>query len=188
MPPKPKHTREEIIAAGVEIMREKGVNALSSRELGARLGTTARPIFTAFKNMEELQNEVLKEIFAQMKALGKKLSNDLPFYKKCAVAMISFASHEPKLFQALFMCEHNNFRSMEKKYTVLKDVSDRCIQEFIKDFTLTEVQSKLVFNQLWIYTYGIAAMCALQLCSFTDKEICEKIAIQTEGILKIIKS
>lgn len=187
MPPKPKHTREEIITAGVEIVREKGVDALSSRELGARLGTTARPVFTAFENMEELQNEVRKEIFVQFKAFGKNFSNELPFYKKCGVMMISFATQEPKLFQALFMREQSDLHSMEKKYTVLKDTADRCIRESMKDFTLTETQAKRIFDQLWIYTYGIAAMCALRLCNFTDKEICEKITAQTEGMLRLVK-
>ena len=59
MPPKPKHTREQIIAAALELVSEKGMETLTARELGARLGTSARPIFTAFKNMEEVQQEVI---------------------------------------------------------------------------------------------------------------------------------
>lgn len=188
MPPKPKHTREEIIAAGAEIVREKGMDSLSSRELGARLGTTARPIFTAFENMEELQNEVRKEIFIRFKMFGKENSEDLPSYTKYGIMLISFATKEPKLFQALFMREQSDLHSIEKKYTVLKEAANRCIQEAVKDFAITEAQAKLLFDQLWIYTYGIAAMCALHVCSFTDKEILERITNQTQGMLRLIRN
>ena len=61
MPPKPKFTKEEITIAAVNLVREKGENALTARELGARLGTTARPIFTAFKNMDEVKEAVMKK-------------------------------------------------------------------------------------------------------------------------------
>lgn len=43
MPPKPKFTREEIIAAALEIVSEKGIEALTAKELGEKLGSSARP-------------------------------------------------------------------------------------------------------------------------------------------------
>ena len=56
MPPKPKFTREEIVGTALDLVREKGIEALTARELGAKLGSSARPIFTVFRNMEELTN------------------------------------------------------------------------------------------------------------------------------------
>ena len=54
MPPKAKYTREEIVQKAFQMTREKGIEAVAARELGKRLGTSSSPIFTAFKNMEEL--------------------------------------------------------------------------------------------------------------------------------------
>ena len=51
MPPKAKYTREEIIETALNIVAEKGKSALNARDLGAALGTSTRPVFTAFKNM-----------------------------------------------------------------------------------------------------------------------------------------
>ena len=58
MPPKPRVTREEIVAAALDIVSRKGIEALTARELGEALGSSARPIFTVFRSMEELQQEV----------------------------------------------------------------------------------------------------------------------------------
>ena len=58
MPPKPKFSREEIVQAALKIVSEKGVEALTAKELGQALGSSARPIFTVFKNMKEVQDQV----------------------------------------------------------------------------------------------------------------------------------
>ena len=48
MPPKPKFTREEVVDKAIELIKDKGIEALTARELGAKLGSSARPIFTVF--------------------------------------------------------------------------------------------------------------------------------------------
>ena len=58
MPPKPKFSKEEIIAAALDLVRAKGMEGLTARELGQRLGSSARPIFTVFSSMEEVQDAV----------------------------------------------------------------------------------------------------------------------------------
>ena len=55
MPPKPKFTREEVAKTAFDIVKKEGLSALTARELGSRLGTSARPIFTLFKSMEEVK-------------------------------------------------------------------------------------------------------------------------------------
>lgn len=52
MPPKPKFTREEIVAAALQVVRTRGLEALTTREIAAELGTSTRPIFTYFESME----------------------------------------------------------------------------------------------------------------------------------------
>ena len=67
MPPKAKFTKEEIMEAALRIVKTDGFDALTSRELGARLGSSARPIFTVFKSMEEVQQGVMKSARALYK-------------------------------------------------------------------------------------------------------------------------
>lgn len=60
MPPKSKFTREQITQAALNIVREQGLEGLTARALGKRLGSSACPIFTVFENMEEVQQAVLE--------------------------------------------------------------------------------------------------------------------------------
>ena len=54
MPPKAKFTKDDIIQAGLDIVKENGMDALTARALGSKLGSSSRPIFTVFQNMEEV--------------------------------------------------------------------------------------------------------------------------------------
>ena len=105
MPPKPKFTREEIIEAALKIAADKGIRALTSRELGAALGSSARPIFTVFKNMEEVCSEVRKAALDKFNAYAEKAAVYTPVFKQIGLQMIFFATEQPKLYRLLFMSE-----------------------------------------------------------------------------------
>ena len=70
MPPKAKFTREEVISAALEIVRANGEEALTARSLGEKLGSSARPVFTVFSGMEEVQSEVVSAAKAVYKNMG----------------------------------------------------------------------------------------------------------------------
>lgn len=68
MPPKAKFTREEIIEGAFQIARTEGFDKITARELGKRLQSSARPVFTVFESMEEVKMEVIaraKEVYGQ---------------------------------------------------------------------------------------------------------------------------
>ena len=100
MPPKAKYTREEIIETALNIVAEKGKSALNARDLGAALGTSTRPVFTAFKNMSELIEEVKKAAMKRFESYSRN-EPEVPAFKSVGMQMISFATNEPKLYQVL---------------------------------------------------------------------------------------
>ena len=69
MPPKPKFTKEEIVQAALNVVSEKGVDALTAKELGTALGSSARPIFTVFNSMKEVRDEVRIAAMQRLRAL-----------------------------------------------------------------------------------------------------------------------
>ena len=54
MPPKVKVTKEEIIAAALEILRQKGMEAVNARAVAAALGCSTQPIFSNYSSMGAL--------------------------------------------------------------------------------------------------------------------------------------
>lgn len=171
MPPKAKFTREEIISMALEIVREKGIEAVTARELGARLQSSARPIFTVFENMEEVLTEVLKaarELYKQYVERG--LQQDIAF-RGVGAAYIQFAVEEPKLFQILFMSERCGGSDLTHVLTHIDENYEAILKSVREPYQLDEENAKRLYQHLWIYTHGIAALCATKVCFFTQKEI-----------------
>ena len=101
MPPKVKFSREEIIAAALDIVREGGLTALTARSLAAKLGSSAKPVFGLFENMQEVQTEVMIAANAEYQSFlrTEMMRGTYKPYKASGMAYIRFAKEEKELFK-----------------------------------------------------------------------------------------
>lgn len=188
MPPKAKFTKEEIVNAGLEILREKGIESVTAREIGSHLNSSARPIFTVFNSMNEVLQEIefkTKEIYARYVREG--LENDIAF-KGVGQAYIKFAKNEPKLFQLLFMKELPKQTSLENILPVIDDNYDIILKSVKDSYGLSKDASINLYHHLWIYTHGIATLFATGMCSFSDEEISNMLTEVFVSLLIRVKS
>lgn len=187
MPPKAKFTKAEIIGAALNIVRTEGYEALTSRALGIYLGSSARPIFTVFKNMEEVQQamiEAAKSLYKEY--VNKGLTAEHPF-KGVGTQYILFSVNEPKLFQLLFMAEQKQIPDLSGVLPLIDESYGDILLSIQKDYEISELSAKKLYQHLWIYTHGIASLCATKMCRFTDEEISTMVTEVCMSILKKIK-
>ncbi|MBQ9764878.1 MAG: TetR/AcrR family transcriptional regulator [Lachnospiraceae bacterium] len=188
MPPKAKYTREEIIEIGFQMAREQGIDAVVARELGKKLGTSSSPIFTAFKNMEELQIEIRNKAMKEFESYVKDALNYTPAFKHVGIKLIQFAVEEPNLFRLLYMREYEASQSFEEMVGWLGDTVTVCVEVIENDYGLTNEEAKRLFRQVWLYTFGISALLANKVCHFKPEEISEMLSHEFQGALMLIKS
>lgn len=187
MPPKAKFTRDDIIMAAMQIVREQGLGAVTSRELGKKLGSSTCPVFTVFKNMEEVNEEVRNSAKALYKEYVKEgLSQDLAF-KGVGSAYIRFAINEPKLFQLLFMDEKGEPSNIELTLNSIDENYEDILKSVQEPYELQREDAKKLYQHLWIYTHGIATLCATKVCIFSDAEIQTMITEIFLGIFEKMK-
>lgn len=185
MPPSAKFTRAEIVEAAIEIVRNDGLEALTSRALGMQLGSSARPIFTVFRNMEEVQQAVID--FAKTlykKYVDRGLTQEHPF-KGVGTQYILFSVKEPKLFQLLFMTEQKQMPDLSGVLPLIEESYEKILLSIQDDYNIDRISSEKLYRHLWIYTHGIATLCATKMCRFTDEEIS---SLMTEVFLSILKN
>ena len=188
MPPKAKFTREEIIEAALSIAAEKELKSLTARELGSALGTSSRPIFTAFKNMEEVLSEVRKAALDKFEVYARRAMNFSPVYKELGVQMILFATEQPKLYRLLFMTEKPEAQSFDDVFANLGDMATLSVEVIQRDYELSYENAKLLFKHNWIHTYAIGALIATGVCKFSEKEIQDMLSREFVAMLMLIKS
>lgn len=181
MPPKALFTREEIIHAALCIVKEGGMPGLTARSLAARLGCSVKPIFGMFRNMEEVQREVLSaahkiyERYLQEGMAGGKY----PPYKASGMAYIQFAKEEKELFKLLFMRD----RSKEKIEENREEVKP-LLNIIMKNTGLGEEDAYMLHLEMWIYVHGIATMAATSYLDW-DTELISKML--TDGYLGFVE-
>ena len=187
MPPKAKFKKEEITKAAFDIVKADGFEALTSRELGIRLGSSARPIFTVFKNMEEVQQAVIQSAKTLYKEyVDKGLTAEHPF-KGVGTQYILFSVNEPKLFQLLFMTEQSEIPDLTGVLPMIDESYEKILWLIQDDYGIDRFLAEKLYRHLWIYTHGIATLCATRMCRFTGAEISSMITEVFTSLLKNVK-
>ena len=187
MPPKPKFTKDEIVQAALEVVSQKGVEALTAKELGDALGSSARPIFTVFRSMKEVQDEVRAAAMRRFERFAAQTLPDMPLFKQVGMQMVLFGAKEPKLYQLLFMQENHNAASFDDVLGALGPTVETCIQSLRNAHGLTEAESRLLFETVWIYTFGIGALCATGTCRFSEQRLGEMLSTEFQAMLLFVK-
>lgn len=173
MPPKAKFTKEQIISAALDIIRKNGLEALTARELGNELGSSARPIFTIFNSMDEVASAAITAARALFNRYVEEGLAMTPAFKGFGMQSIRFAMEEPKLFQLLFMRESENLPRYSDMLGMVDEHYEKVLRIIEDDFDIDSEQSRRLYFHIWAYAHGISALCATKACVFTMDEISE---------------
>lgn len=187
MPPKPKFTREEIVAAALGVVSESGIQALTAKTLGKALNTSATPIFTVFNSMQEVADEVKVAAMERFESYAHKTDTNMPIFKQVGLQMILFAKEEPQLYQLVFMSPNSDVKSFADIYRHLGSVADECLNTIQRDYGLSAEASKVLFEHLWIHTYGIATLCATGMCNLIPEEISEMLTQDFTAMIMLLR-
>lgn len=179
MPPKAKFTREEIVSAALEVARSKGIEAVTAREVGNYLGTSSSPVFVAFKNMDELLNEVYNSAVKEYSDYIADSVNYTPAFKQFGFRLIEFASTQPNLFKMIY-----KYRQGEKSYSKMImsiPAADFCVQTVMEQAQVNYENARLIFEEVLLAGLGICYMIADNKCTFTEQDLNKYLGIAYRG-------
>lgn len=188
MPPKPKFTREEIVQTALDVVSRKGVEALTAKELGDALGSSARPIFTVFTSMKEVQDAVRAAAMRRFESFAEQKLPGMPLFKQVGMRMVLFGAREPKLYQLLFMQENRNAVSFDDVFGEFGPTAETCIALIRETYSLSETEARLLFENVWIYTFGVGALCATRVCHFSEERLGEMLSTEFQAMMLLVKT
>lgn len=184
MPPKVKITRDDILDAAVELVRERGAEALTTRSLAARLNCSTQPIFSNFPNMDALNAAVFGKVYERYaeSLLASLRSEKYPSYKASGMAYIKFAVEEPRLFRLLFMRD----RSGEERVDDTAE-SEMLIDIIMKNTGLSSASAHLLHHDMWVLVHGLAVMYATGFQEYNQQITSEMVTDVYFGLLARLK-
>lgn len=190
MPPKCKFTKKEIITAALDLTRADGIDAVTARALGEKLGASSRPIFSVFQGMDEVKREVKREAKARYASFVEEGLHvkGMPKFKGVGMQYVRFAATEPKLFQLLFMTEQEKTPSVNDVLPAIEENYEEILRSVEESYGLTREKAEVFYRHLWIYTHGIAVLLATKTCAFTSEEISRMLTEVKDSLLASIHS
>lgn len=169
MAPTPKIVKDDILQAAFGLVRANGFSKLNARSIAKELCCSTQPIFSIYKNMEEMKSEILDYIENYFNGYFSNVSEDGDIFLNVGIAYVEFAKNEPNLFKALFMSDRysgkllSHFLSGDSMESI-----DRMIPESI-DKDSGAVQN--LFMNMWLYCHGIASMLVSNTLVITEEEV-----------------
>lgn len=169
MPPKPKVTRDDIVAAAFELVRAQGHENLNTRSLASALGCSTQPLLYWFASMEEIRREtyVAADGFHTGFIMEGLEHADDPLLA-LGINYVRFGYEEPHLFRFLFQTDGLGAQDIG----ALLDGPDlgQMIGIVAQEVGISESDARTVFLSLFIAAHGYASLLANNAISF-DEEI-----------------
>ena len=183
MAPKVKFQKEDIVNAALRVAREKGIDAVTAREVAAALQVSPRPIFTWFDTMDALKAEV----FAYAKGLYRSyiergLAEPIPFLG-VGQQYIRFAKDEPELYKLLFLTRPDG--AIGGAMEALKLSQDLARDSVKRIYNMDAATADCYFRDLWLVVFSFATLIVTDDCPYSDEEMS---AVLTEVSLSICKA
>lgn len=181
MPKKPTTTKEAMIEGACQLIRERGHESLTARNLAAFLGCSTQPIMYQFPTLDILK----RAVFARVDHLHGEYIMTIPPGQDPVLGIglnyIRFAVEEPQLFRFLFQsgfAEENNLLEMINSEELIPVLA--AMQE---SSGLNRQQTRDVFLTVALFAHGYASIIVNNNLEFDEKLIGEHLERAWNGAL-----
>jgi methyltransferase (TIGR00027 family) len=168
MPPKFKFTKEEIVNSAFAIVRNKGWTGLTTRALADQLGASARPIYSYFQAMKDMEEEVVKRgVDLLYDYMVRKRTDDQ--WHDHGIGYVMFAREEKHLFRC--MNDENHIIFFKKYGDVIWDTLTSSLDSYEPFKGLSGEEILKVQVTRWLFTHGLAFQVNNPPPNIWDKQI-----------------
>ncbi|MEI3056873.1 MAG: TetR/AcrR family transcriptional regulator [Eubacteriales bacterium] len=171
MPAAKRFSKDEIIDAAVEVLRDGGFSSVNARSVAKKLGCSTQPIYFSFANMDELkaaltERAVLMHTRRVRDSLRAHEGNDSR-YSSYGMGFVKFAAEEKQLFRWLYLeGRQSGPYSADVLYSEIIGV-------VVDEFGYSEEVARRFHRDMLYFTYGLAILANTDHLNLTEYELRE---------------
>lgn len=182
MPAKKQITKEELLNAALQIVRESGIEALNMRSLAKRCNCSTQPIYLSFNGIEDLKKQINAEV---IKVFQKYMDDEVASgryskYKAVGMGYIRFAKEEKELFKYAMM-----HRDMVADGT--RQIFYNAVFMIMKSYGLCQDEASKLHMHMWVFVHGIASIFATEYIDIDWDTVSQMVTDAFLGITKQLK-
>lgn len=170
MPPNQKISKDMIMEAGYQIVKESGIENVNSRNVAKMLGCSTQPIFSQFPSMEDLRQGVHDYACQKFEQDVLFTVTSDSFFRSSYLKVINLAQDEKNIFKLIYLSEYcigsnflrtrMNFKSNQRIWTELK------LKYQLKDNDCSDA-----LERISLLVHGIATLIATANITYDDEQI-----------------
>lgn len=153
-------TKEQMLQAAYEILKEEGYAAVNIKTIAANAGCSTQPISWQFGNMQGLRKELYgyasQQIFGGIETKVANMNAMTAFFETGKI-YISSAFDYPHVFR--FLCVDDPGDIVEENNNVVQLLGDDFIKDLLaKEIALSRDEIDKIVADIVIYTHGLAVI------------------------------
>ena len=178
--PSLRFDRRIVLDAALDLVRERGYDALSARAVAERAGCSVQPIYSLFGDMEGLMRALYEHARAWVTAYNAEHAGDGEnLFESNGMAHLRLAREEPQLFTFLYLSPYLGTHSLDELY---RSVSQPGVEECIMELGhLGKAAAHELYLNMIVYTHGLAVL----VCSgaeFAEDELADRVFTAFQAI------
>jgi len=180
-------TKEKILAAAIDIVRNGGTTALTARSLSSVLGCGVNAVFSKFGSMEGVLEAVrieARRLFKERVGAGFSLN---PPFKGFGMAFLWFAMDEPQLYK-MVMADTASATSFEEYIDTNIGFKQECLDAINQSFSLEEKDAEMIYYQMVIVALGLAHTCVDGGAALSIPQVSEIFGKNVRAFLMVIRA
>jgi AcrR family transcriptional regulator len=153
------YSREQIIEAAFELVREKGWPAVTTRAIAKKMGSSTMPIYSHVRSLDELEKEIRLKARALLKEFQQRSYTEQVLLN-LALGYIVFARDEKMLFRFLYLDKPDSYDLEDEA-----SMKDSFLAEFGEESEegkelagMKKSGQEAVVKYTWIFTHGLAML------------------------------
>lgn len=175
MPAIKKVSKEAIIDAAVDVLREGGAAAINARSVAKKLGCSTQPIYLSFQNMDDLKAAMTQRaitLHTQHVRDSLRIHDDnsscysrYSRYSSYGMGFVKFAAQEKHLFRWLYL--DGAQQGAYQDDVLLPEI----IAAIVTEYGYTEELAQKLHQDMAYYSYGLAILANTDHLNLTDAEL-----------------
>jgi len=155
------YSKETILAKAFDMAVDVGMTSITARTLAKRIGCSTAPIYTAYKNIDELKSDIQGKTYEKINEWTLVPYTDDTFLN-IGVGLLVFARDYTNLYREIFI----NSSTDEFGLKYLEEFVNRMKTGYISDL-FTHGETRIILSKMWVFTHGLATI----ICSGRLKKL-----------------
>ncbi len=146
-------TKKQIIQCAFDIANKKGKAAITIREIANQLGKSTAPIYTQYKSIDAIFNDLIIYIREQI-YISTQQKRTISSFLNIGVGFLAFVIENKLIFNDFFLTMDEPLYNISNKDHSYLDQMKK--NPFMSVFTDNQLET--IIYDMQVYTYGLAAM------------------------------